>query len=296
MHEPVTMPERYARASELQALLPCLAVGRSVTSDMIDQLAAAMHALPDEVKVPIPVEHHFAHHLYVRRARFPAGSILVGETHNLSHLSVLLSGRMVTNVDGVMVEVEGPLDVIAQPGTRRVGVALTDVVWVTAHGGPPPTERIDDIEAWLVAPNPLSGRGMSVIREDRADYEAMAVESGFSPEEIRAQVENRLDQIDMPADWDGRLIAKESPIHGVGMFAAEDFRDGQVIAPARLAGMRTPAGRFINHSPRQNAKVWLDKQGDAWIVTTSQIPAGAEVLTNYRDTLALMQVPHGDQK
>jgi hypothetical protein len=130
---------------------------------MIDRLEAAMHTLPDEVKVQIPVDHRFAHQLYVRTARFPAGSILVGETHNFSHLSVLLSGRMVTNIDGVMVEVEGPLDVIAQPGTRRVGVAITDVVWVTAHGGPPATERIEDIEAWLAAPNPASGRGLPAL-------------------------------------------------------------------------------------------------------------------------------------
>lgn len=119
-----------------------------------------MHALPDEVKAAIPVEHGFAHQLYVRKARFPAGSILVGEMHNYSHLSVLLSGRMVTNIDGVMVEIEGPMDVIAQPGTKRVGVALTDVVWITAHGGPPDTKCIGDIEAWLVQPNPTSGRGL----------------------------------------------------------------------------------------------------------------------------------------
>ena len=149
--------------ASLQTLLPCLAAGRSVTGEMIGRLEAAMHALPDEVKVQIPVEHSFAHQLSVRKARFPAGSILVGETHNFSHLSVLLSGRMVTNIDGVMAEIEGPMDVVAQAGRRGGGVALPDGVWSTAHGGPPPTEYVDDIEAWLVAPNPTSGRGRPAL-------------------------------------------------------------------------------------------------------------------------------------
>ena len=144
------------------SLLP----GSPVTLEQIERLEAEMHSLPGDVKIIPHVTHRFADGLYIRTAHFPAGSILVGEMHRFSHYSALMAGRMVTSIDGVMLEVGGPADVVAQPGTKRVGMALTDIVWTTVHGNAPATTDVAELEDWMVVPNPLSGRGMLEHREN----------------------------------------------------------------------------------------------------------------------------------
>lgn len=153
-----TQPEQMPALA--QSLFP---VGQAVTREQIERLEAFMVDLPDEVKLTIPVEQRFADGLYVRRVVFPAGAILTGEVHRYSHYSQLLSGEMLTLHDGRIQHVKGPIDMIAQAGIKRVGIALTEVVWITVHGNPPDTQDQSALEEWLVLPNPRSGRGMKEI-------------------------------------------------------------------------------------------------------------------------------------
>jgi hypothetical protein len=80
----------------------------------------------------------------------------------------------------------------------------------------------------------------------------------------------------------------ESLRHGYGLFATADFRIGDVVAPAKVGGMWTPAGRYVNHSKRPNAQaVWSD--GDVNLIAKKSIKGshggilGDEITVDYRE-------------
>lgn len=100
-------------------------------------------------------------------------------------------------------------------------------------------------------------------------------------------VENPLDQTPMP-DGFARVAVSESPIHGKGLFATRRILTGEIIAPARIAGKRTPAGRYTNHSCRSNstgARRSDSPDSDIDMYAISDIEAGMEILIDYRHSL-----------
>jgi SET domain-containing protein len=68
---------------------------------------------------------------------------------------------------------------------------------------------------------------------------------------------------------------------------------GQIIAPARIAGKRTPAGRYVNHSMNPNCKYIADENGDIYLVSLRDIDGckgggcGEELTVDYRQALIL---------
>ena len=119
------------------------------------------------------------------------------------------------------------------------------------------------------------------IGANRQDYDRFLVEYGFDRVLVETVVKFEGDQIPMPQGFEGVAVAA-SPIHGQGMFAKVDFDDGQLIAPARVSGKRTPAGRFTNHSPQPNAVFVPLPGGDLNMVASRHISAGEEVVIDYR--------------
>ena len=68
---------------------------------------------------------------------------------------------------------------------------------------------------------------------------------------------------------------------------------GAVIAPARIAGKRTPAGRYTNHSAKPNAVMVQLPSGDIDLVASRHISGcaggqlGEEITIDYRQALRL---------
>jgi len=116
---------------------------------------------------------------------------------------------------------------------------------------------------------------------------------GISAETARAQSENETDQCDMPPEYASRFTVRASPIEGRGAFLSEPAHAGEYIAPARLGGKRTPAGRFVNHAALPNARFMLDDRGDVHLYAIRDIAgcmggtAGDEVTVDYREALKL---------
>lgn len=138
-----------------------------------------------------------------------------------------------------------------------------------------------------------SNRGADIASdhacEDRADYARFLAEYGLSPEWVAAVSSNPDDQIPMPDGFD-KIAPGDSAIHGLGMFATVPIDQGAVIAPARIAGKRTPAGRYTNHSPQPNAefiRLSDDRDGDLNLVALRAIAEGAEVLIDYRQACSV---------
>lgn len=115
----------------------------------VDELEALMRAHPPVEIVPV---HRFAEGLYAREITIPAGTLLTGKIHRTQHLNVVSAGRISvwTEGDG-MRTMTAPYTFVAQPGTRRVGLAHEDTVWTTIHATN--ETDLDALEAALIVPN-----------------------------------------------------------------------------------------------------------------------------------------------
>lgn len=85
--------------------------------------------------------HRFTPGLYTREMTVPAGVMVTGMIHKTEHISIMLSGKMLIPdpVNGGSMEIQAPIVEVAQPGIKRVGIAIEEVVWITVH----PTELTD---------------------------------------------------------------------------------------------------------------------------------------------------------
>jgi SET domain-containing protein len=110
------------------------------------------------------------------------------------------------------------------------------------------------------------------IAMDRQDYAAVLDMFGFTETAIRGISENADDQMDMPAEW-ANTVVKDSSIEGRGMFLLESVLAGAIIAPARLNGKRTPAGRYVNHSVTPNCFYVKTDYDSIYIVSKCDIRA-----------------------
>ena len=84
-----------------------------------------------------------------------------------------------------------------------------------------------------------------------------------------------------------------SKIEGSGLFATGAFAANELIAPTRLDGRRTPAGRYINHSRMPNADAAMTETGDIYLFALRPIAGcrggqlGEEITIDYRRLLSL---------
>lgn len=116
---------------------------------------------------------------------------------------------------------------------------------------------------------------------EQQDYGRFLSEYGFADVAIRTLVEDMTDHVPMPQEFGG-LAAGRSPIQGCGMFSTATFTADEIVAPARLHGGRTLAGRWVNHSPRNNCRI-KPSAGDALLLCAKRpIVAGEELTVDYR--------------
>lgn len=244
------------------------------------------------------VIHHFGPGLYVREVHMPAGILAVGHTQRFEHLNVFLKGRVrMLNDDGTTTDLVAPMMFVGKPG-KKAGYVLEDVVWQNIYA----TDETDiqKLERmFLVKSDEFSAHQSAHIAEreaayeaDRADYLAMLHDTGFDHATAREQSENESDQRPFPfGAW--RVKTGASAIEGTGLFATAPIFAGELIAPARIDGKRTPAGRYTNHSKSPNAEMVILPNGDIDLMALQPIAGchggqdGEEITIDYRQALAL---------
>lgn len=109
------------------------------------------HELAKLPQLDLETEHHFADGLYGRELRIPAGTALTGKVHAGKHINVMYGDITVWTDDG-MKRLTGWHVLVSAPGTKRVGYAHADTVWMTVHA----SEETDlkKLEAELIVPEP----------------------------------------------------------------------------------------------------------------------------------------------
>ena len=249
-------------------------------------------------QVDCPVVHRFGPGIYIREVHIPAGTLSIGHAQKTTHLNVMLKGRvLMVNADGSKTELVAPQTFVAEPG-RKIGYILEDMVWQNIYA----TDETDveKLEAMFLEKSMTWQEHQKNSQlllsfdhsEDVADYYAAIEEYGFDHAVVREQTENTADQIDLPLG-NYKMMVSASTIDGKGVFATGDIAEGEVIAPARINGMRTPAGRYTNHAKSPNAVMILLDNGNINLVAKRAITGckggnlGEEITIDYRQALSL---------
>lgn len=117
--------------------------------------------------------------------------------------------------------------------------------------------------------------------DQQTDYDRFLVEIGMQPDQAQRIVENESDQQPMPAGFEHVQI-KASEIHGQGTFTAKAVDKGAALGPARMGEMRTPIGRYANHSSQPNMKYVAGEGGSIEAIALRHIAADEELTVDYR--------------
>jgi len=235
-----------------------------------------------------PVNHHFYPGLYLREVRVKAGVFAMGHYQKTHHLNLFLKGKVdVVNDDGTTEVLTAPMLFMGKPG-RKIGLVLEDMTWLNIY----PTDEtdvetlentyFDKSDTWLA-----SNKILEQQTDDNNDFDLLLSEIGITKEQVRAESEITIDLIPFPFGTTSVGVF-DSPIEGKGLFAMSGVNAGEIIAPGRINNMRTPAGRYVNHSKKPNATVAFNGR-DVDFIALENISGckggslGNEITIDYRD-------------
>lgn len=257
------------------------------------------NAFLQQPQVDCPVVHRFGPNIYIREVTIPAGSLSIGHYQTTTHLNIMLTGRVtMVNEDGSHTELIAPQTFVSKPG-RKIGYIHETIVWQNIYA----TDETDveKLEAMFLDKSETwqeNQKNQQLLlsfdhSEDIVDYYAAIAEYDFDQETVQKQVQNLEDQCDFPLGGYKVMVAP-SKIDGKGLFATGNIENNEIIAPARINGLRTPAGRFTNHSKNPNAKMILLDNNDINLVAAMRIEGckggnlGSEITIDYRQALSLV--------
>ena len=251
-----------------------------------------------EEQASCPVVHRFGPGIYIREVTLPAGILAIGHHQKTTHMNVMLKGKVsIVNPDSTISLLEAPLTVVLPPG-RKVGYVHETVVWQNIYATEETDiEKLEEMfleksQAYLTHEEETAKLLLEHNTEDKKDYELLLKEYGFTEEIVKQQSENLEDQRGMPYGSYGWIVGS-SKIEGKGIIASNFYNTGDLIGEARIDGLRTPLGRYTNHSKNPNAKMVLKDNGDIDLVAVSSIKGsyggklGDEITIDYRQALQL---------
>jgi hypothetical protein len=249
-------------------------------------------------QAPCPVIHRFGPGVYIREVKIPAGVFAIGHHQNFEHMNIFLSGRLtMLNEDGTTTEMIAPVTYVAKPG-RKISFSHEDVVWINVYATD--EQDIEKLEkhyltksaSWLEAAAVKKQVQLLQQNMDRKDFLSAIESFGLTEESVKKTSFNEDDMIPLPFG-SYKIKVANSALDGKGLFATGDLISGEKIAPARIAGKRTIAGRYTNHSAAPNAKMVEGINGDIDLVATRSILGchggldGEEITIDYRESIRL---------
>ena len=128
----------------------------------------------------------------------------------------------------------------------------------------------------------MSNRVPKQLQEVKDDYALFLKEMKLNQVEMDKILAITHDLMDMPKEFFTEL--RTSKIEGTGLFATKSFKMWEVVCPCRLDGKRTPGGRFVNHSHKNNLMP-IKIGEDIYAIASQDIYANEELLLNYRDMM-----------
>lgn len=120
-----------ARAAEIVAN----AIPTQVSREQLDKFREYIGKLPSTLAATKAI-HHFVEGLYIREYHQPAGTIVVGKKHRLSHMIVLVAGEVTMLTESGMQRLTAPWIERGSAGIQRIVVCHADCVILTTHPNP----------------------------------------------------------------------------------------------------------------------------------------------------------------
>jgi hypothetical protein len=257
--------------------LSCLSI-----KERIEYIEKIMRQYP---QLDIPVKHSFADGIYIREILIPKGTLLTSKYHKYEQLDFMLIGEMSIVTNEGVIRIKAPFFGKSQPGTKRLGYAHEDVLWLDIHSTK--ETDVDRLEEILYA-DTSEEIEQFILDKYHKDYEQFLLEYNISPELVRSQSESMEDQISISLD-NYKLKIGDSNIEGKGLFAVDYILERSVIAPARVNGLRTQAGRYTNHSSVPNAVMLIDDNDDVYLIAKRNVYK-EEITIDYRQSLAMLGI------
>ena len=233
---------------------------------------------------PLEFRDFFAHKTYAKILKIPAGVMLTGEVYKEGCINILLKGRITILTENGVAMFTAPEVIVPVPYSKKVGYAHEDTLWMNVFGVPDEVYNSDKVMLEYTTKFDLKQLNLWEERdyfEDYEDYGKFLQEYGFTP----LQAEQLSQQSYVPFDQEYPCNVGKSELHGVGLIATKDFKVGEVIAPAWVYGMRTPAGRFTNHQKNPNSEPQIGLEPIIELVALREISAGEEITLNYRQSI-----------
>jgi len=258
---------------------------RELAAKSVDSLMEKMSFME---QADCPVLHHFHDGIYIRELRMPAGIVAIGHIQRHPQMNVFVRGVVqMLNPDGTTTELVAPMTFVGSAG-RKVGYVIEDVIWQNIYPNPDNERDIEVLEArWLEKTPLVEQMQLSLPAPPNDDYQQMLDDLGVTAEQVEAESFVTDDLVPFPDSikW---VAVRSSPIHGKGLFAESNTYAGDWICSMRVAGKRTPAGRYTNHSGTPNAKAVKMFGNDFGVVALRDIHGrrgglnGEEITVDYR--------------
>lgn len=262
------------------------------------QVKEAEKALLELEQVDCPVLHHFGPGVYIREVILLQGSLAIGHHQKQEHLNIMLSGKVAIIEEGAVKVLTAPMIFTGKPG-RKIGYIIETCAWLNVYSTDETnidkleSMYLDKSEAWASHEEEAKAIRKALREEDRKDFLDMLEEIGISAEVVREQSINEVDMIPFPDGWNSHVSVRESDIEGGGLFLSFPIEADTMIAPARINGMRTPAGRYVNHSQTPNCKYIKSENGDIDLMSLRLLHGcqggspGEELTVDYRQALSM---------
>ena len=93
------------------------------------------------------MKHSFTDGVYCREMTIPPETMVVGKIHKHKHHNFLVKGEiLVATAEGGVQHLKAPMMIVSDPGTQRVGYALTETVWTCVHLNESNTQDLELLE------------------------------------------------------------------------------------------------------------------------------------------------------
>tara|TARA_R110000737_G_scaffold21211_1_gene39617 strand:+ start:100 stop:558 length:459 start_codon:yes stop_codon:yes gene_type:complete len=102
-----------------------------------------------------PLNHTFAHGIYVREMKMQKDTFVLGKIHQHDHIWFLLTGKLLIETGEGVEEYIAPCYVKASGGTQRLIRAVEDSIFVNVYGNPNNKENVSELENNIIAKNYL---------------------------------------------------------------------------------------------------------------------------------------------
>jgi hypothetical protein len=133
--------------TEQESLLVARGLAGELTMrEKLDEFIANMKNYP---AAEVQLEETYWAGIYARKITIKKGTSLEGEIHLTEHMNIIVSGDISVATEFGAERITGHRVLLSKPGSKRIGYAHEDTVWITLHAVAP--QDLGNLKEKLIA-------------------------------------------------------------------------------------------------------------------------------------------------